>query len=648
MTGRISAPNLASLFAEAGSRWGQYPAFSTRRADGTFQSVSFRAWIDRSLALATALIELGVEARDHVAILSDNCFEWIMADAAVQFCGGADVPRAADVTESEIAYILDHADVEVAFVQNAGVLAKLESVRGQLPKLRHLILMSHGEKTGKEKKKGHLSKNVHALRDLEIRGEKLRLQGDRRAEERITGISSEDLFTLIYTSGTTGVPKGVQLTHAAMASQIRNLPFVLTPKDRALSILPIWHSYERVFEVISIACGVHTYYTSLRHLGEDLQSVRPTIMVSAPRLWEGLYQRILSKVQKAPLLSRMLFMTARFTAHEVRAADSFFSGRQINLHGRDVLVSAVMAIRHAAGWALCRIPSLLLDRLVLSKLRAVVGGEFRGTISGGGALPPHVDAFFNDIGIPVLEGYGLTESCPVLAVRTWEKLVIGTVGPVFPGTELRIVDLVTGAILYPDPTRRDLGRGKRGEIHAKGPQIMKGYYKDPEVTARVLQDGWLATGDIGLVTFNDCLKIVGRCKETIVLLGGENVEPLPIESKLLESHLIDQCMVVGQDQKHLGLLVVPSLAGFAGAGIPAEDGAELKARPEAGEMLRLEIRRLVGEATGFKTFERIAAFALIEKPFEVGDELTMTFKLRRHVITEKYGKLIQELLRSGS
>jgi long-chain acyl-CoA synthetase len=226
--------------------------------------------------------------------------------------------------------------------------------------------------------------------------------------------------------------------------------------------------------------------------------------------------------------------------------------------------------------------------------------------------------------------------------------VIGTVGPVFPGTEIRIVDLVTGTILYPDPTRRDLGRGKRGEIHAKGPQIMKGYYKDPEVTARVLQDGWLATGDIGLVTFNDCLKIVGRCKETIVLLGGENVEPLPIESKLLESHLIDQCMVVGQDQKHLGVLIVPSLDGFAGAGISAEDGAGLKARPEAREMLRLEIRRLVGEATGFKPFERIAAFELIEKPFQVGDELTMTFKLRRHVITEKYGKLIQELLRGGS
>ena len=305
-----------------------------------------------------------------------------------------------------------------------------------------------------------------------------------------------------------------------------------------------------------------------------------------------------------------------------------------------MLVSALMAVRHAIGWTLCILPSMLLDQLVLAKLRAVVGGEFRGTISGGGALPPHVDAFFNDIGIPVLEGYGLTESCPVLAVRTWDKLVIGTVGPFFPETEIRIVDLLTGAILYPDPTCRYLGRGKRGEIHAKGLQIMKGYYKDPEGTSRVLRDGWLATGDLGVVTFNDCLKIVGRCKETIVLLGGETVEPLPIESKLLESPLIDQCMVVGQDQKHLGVLIVPSVGGFAAVGIEVADCASLASRPETRDKIQKEIRRLVSGETGFKPFERIAAHELLGKPFEVGDELTMTFKLKRHVIAEKYaGKM---------
>lgn len=636
MSDRIDSPNLASLIREAGERWGDLPAFSSRRPDGTFYSVSYRAWSDRSLALATALIELGVGARDHVAILSDNCFEWILADASVQFCGAADVPRAADVTAEEIAYILGHADVGVAFVENETVLAKVESVRDRLPGLRHLIVLAGDADIAS-------ARNVHRLRDLEIAGERLRVGGDRRAEERIAGVSSEDLYTIIYTSGTTGVPKGVRLSHGSIISQVRNLPFALGPEDRALSILPVWHIYERVFEMLSVSSGLHTYYTTLRHLGEDLKAARPTIMASAPRLWEGLHRRILSTVEKAPLIRRVLFHAARISSHAVRRAEDFLSGRKVDLTGRSFPVSLLLGAFHAAVWLVFILPFLLLDAIVLKKLRAIVGGCFRGTISGGGALPPHVDEFFNDIGIPVLEGYGLTESGTVLAVRTWDRLVIGTVGPAFPGTEIRIVDPVTATILYPDTTRRDHGRGRRGEIHAKGPQMMSGYHKDPEKTALVLRDGWLSTGDLGLVTYNDCIKIVGRCKETIVLLGGENVEPLPIESKLLESPLIDQCMVVGQDQKHLGVLVVPSVGGFATAGIEAADSASLASRSDVREKIQKEIRRLVSGETGFKPFERIAAVELLGKPFEVGDELTMTFKLKRHVIAEKYAGKMQTM-----
>lgn len=642
MVGRIKSPNLASLFRKAGERWGDLPAFSSRRSDGTFHSVSYRAWNDRSVALATALIDLGVGCRDHVAILSDNRFEWILADAAVQFCGAADVPRASDVTPDEIAYILDHADVSIAFVENAAVLAEVESVRTRLPRLRHLIIMDGDGGGGK-----HASgRGLHHLRDLEIRGEELRASGDRRVEERIAAVRPEDLYTIIYTSGTTGVPKGVLLSHRSIMSQVENLPFEIGPQDRALSILPVWHIYERVFEMLSVASGLHTYYTSLRHLGDDLKSVRPTIMASAPRLWEGLYRRIMSTVEKASPVRRALFHAARVSSHAVRRSEDFLRGRTVDLKGRSAPVSLMLGVSHAAAWIIFILPFRILDGLVLKKLRGVVGGCFRGTISGGGALPPHVDEFFNDIGIPVLEGYGLTETGTVLAVRTWNRLIIGTVGSVFPGTELRIIDPVTGFVLYPDPARRDLGRGLRGEIQARGPQLMSGYHKDPEMTAKVMRDGWLATGDLGLVTFNDCIKIVGRCKETIVLLGGENVEPLPIESRLLESPLIDQCMVVGQDQKQLGVLVVPSLAGFAAAGIEVSDIASLIGRAETGGMIRDEIRRLVGASSGFKPFERIAAVDLLEKPFEVGDELTMTFKLKRHVIAGKYAAKIKAMFDS--
>jgi long-chain acyl-CoA synthetase len=634
MSSRIDSPHLASLFREAGDRWGERPAFATRQSDGSFCSISYRAWRDRALALAEALIDLGVGARDHVAILSDNRFEWILADAAILFCGAADVPRAADITSREITYILDHADVGVVFVENAAVLSKISPLLPELPGIRHLVVMDPDFMARDEAM-------ILRLADLEERGARLRSEGSRHAEQRIEGGQPDDLFTIIYTSGTTGTPKGVQLTHAAMASQVRNLPFDLRPDDRSLSILPVWHSFERVFEVISIAAGLETCYTTLRNLGEDLKTVRPTIMASAPRLWEGLYQRVISGVEKAPPLRRTLFRAARISAHAVRTARSFFTGQEIDLFGRSAVKAFVMALCHAVAWVVFMVPSLLLDRLVLSKLRSAVGGRLRGTISGGGALPPHVDAFFNDIGIPVLEGYGLTESCPVLAVRTWDKLVIGTVGPAFPETEIRIADPATGRILYPDRARGDLGRGLRGEIQAKGPQIMKGYYKDPEGTDCVLRDGWLSTGDLGLVTFNDCLKIVGRCKETIVLLGGENVEPLPIESKLLESPLIDQCMVVGQDQKHLGVLIVPSVGGFAAVGVTGWTTEELAIRPEARKLIQAEIRRLVCAATGFKPFERLVAVELIGKPFEVGDELTMTFKLRRHIITEKYCDVIK-------
>lgn len=633
---RIVSSDLASLYREAGDRWGNAPAFATRRADGFFHSVGFREWRDRSLDLAEALIGLGLSARDHVAILSDNRFEWILSDAAVQFCGAADVPRASDITPAEISYILDHAAVGVAFVENETVLAKVLSVRKELPFLKHLVLMEKGRDSGSLP----CDLPVHFIGDLELSGRELRLRGGRQAEERIRGINPEDLYTIIYTSGTTGHPKGVRLSHRSILSQVANLPFDLTPGDRSLSILPIWHVYERVFEMLSIACGLCTHYTSLRNLGEDLRTARPTIMASAPRLWEALYQRILSGVKKTSPVKRSLFHAAVRSAHAVRRARAFFAGLELDLVGRSAMQSLLLGIRHASSWLLWFLPWFLLDRIVLNKLRSVTGGCLRGTISGGGALPPHVDAFFNDLGIPVLEGYGLTESGTVLAVRTWGRLVIGTVGPPFPGTELRIVDPADGTVVWPDPVRRDKGCGRRGEIQAKGPQLMSGYHRDPEKTASVLREGWLSTGDLGVMTFNGCLKIVGRCKETIVLLGGENVEPLPIESKLLESPLIDQCMVVGQDRKHLGVLVVPSLAGFSEAGIDAADVGSLAADPRSRARILVEIRVLISGENGFKPFERIAAVELLGKAFQPGEELTMTFKLRRHVIAEKHAAKI--------
>lgn len=628
MPGRIVPRNIADLFREAAARYGDQPAFGSRQKGGGFVFTSFRELYERGLNLATGLIDLGVQARDHVGLLADNRLEWIVADCAVQICGAADVPRGTDITEGEVRYILEHSDSRLTFVENAGVLQKLSASGASC----RAIVMSPAY-------------DGDALRmvDVEARGRELRAQGDRRAEGRMEAIRPEDRFTLIYTSGTTGTPKGVQLTHANMVSQVRNLPFDLLPGERALSLLPVWHSYERVFEMLAISSGVTTYYTSIRHVGDDLKSVKPTIMCSAPRLWESLYLKIFANVEKAPPLRRKLFELAYTSAVRVHRARRFFMGQQLDTTGRGPAESAGLLLRHIGNLLVFTIPYLVLDGVVLKKLRDVVGGEFRGTISGGGALQPHVDEFFNFIGIPVLEGYGLTETSPVLAVRTWDNLVIGTVGPVYPGTEIRIVDLNTGEIFFPNPSRPGGGRGLRGEIHAKGPQIMAGYYKDPEGTARILSDGWLNTGDIGMVTFNDCLKILGRSKDTIVLLSGENVEPVPIEHRLTESPLIDQCMVVGQDQKFLSALIVPNLDAFRAAGANVADATEIASHPEASRLLDSEIRRLVSAESGFKPFERIGGWEIIPKPFEIGEELTATLKLRRHVVTDHYAEKIRAI-----
>jgi long-chain acyl-CoA synthetase len=632
---RISANTLAILFREAADRFGDLPAFATKDPSGVYQPTSFRELCEDGLALATALIDLGLRPQEHVGLLSDNRLEWILCDYGVILAGCADVPRGTDITPAEIAYILTHSDARFVFVENTGVLEKLDRVRLSTRGVEKVILMDP---------KAVARSGALRLPDLLTTGRKLRAAGDRRAEERIANTRSQDLFTIIYTSGTTGTPKGVPLTHANMTSQARNLPFDLSPGDRALTILPVWHSYERVFEMVAISMGVCTYYTNVRTIGEDLKMVRPTVMASAPRLWENLYQKLMARIDKAPPLRRKLFHAARFCTCRVKRAERFFLGQELDLHGRGPAETFLRGIGHLSRWIALQLPYRILDKVVLAKLREAVGcSAFRGTISGGGALQPHVDEFFNFIGIPVLEGYGLTESSPVLAVRTWKNLVIGTVGPFYPETEIRIVDLESGRILYPDRSRRDHGRGRRGEIHARGPQIMTGYYKDPERTARVLQDGWLKTGDIGMVTFNNCLKIVGRCKDTIVLRNGENVEPLPIESKLVQSPLVDHCMVVGQDQRHLGALIVPSLDGFRAAGLLAANLLELAASPKARTLMESETRRLISVEEGFKSFERIADFRFVTKPFEVGQEMTATYKLKRHVITRQYASLIEEM-----
>lgn len=630
----VVAENLALMYRDAAERYGDAPAFGTRVGKNEFSTISYAELYESGCCLSTALIELGLRARSHVALLSDNRVEWNIADYAVILAGAADVPRGTDVTNQEIEYIVNHSDAEIVFVESRKLLDRVISLMPALQNVKHLILMDA---------KQEAPEGVLQFYALIEEGKRLRQAGDKRVEERISGTQPSDLFTLIYTSGTTGTPKGVQLAHANMVSQVKYLPFPLSSDDRLLSILPVWHSYERVFEMIALSNGSCTYFTSIRTLGEDLRCVRPTMMASAPRLWENLYLKILKNVDGASPIKQALFKAAYFCSRMVKSGWFFIQGKKLDMTGRPALLSLALGIGYGLRVLVFLLPYVLLNAIVLKNLRAIVGGEFKGTVSGGGALQPHVDEFFNYIGVPVQEGYGLTETSPVIAVRTEKKLVIGTVGPLYEETELRIVDINTQEILYPNTKYSGDGRGLKGEIHVKGPQVMQGYYKNDEATERVLQDGWINTGDVGAYTFNDCLKIMGRSKDTIVLLNGENIEPIPIEAKLCESALIDQCMVVGQDQKCLSALVVPSLEGFAAAGIGAETVVDLSANEENARAVSAEVKRLVNADHGFKAFEQIQDIRLLPKPFEIGDEMTNTFKVKRHVVDEKYAELVASM-----
>lgn len=645
MSSKITAKNLAELFYDSAKKFEDQPAFGTKNNVRQFTMMSFRELYETGVRLATGLIDLGLKAHDHVAVLSENRIEWIITNYGIILSGAVDVPRGTDVTDGDIRYILPHSDAKMVFVENEVVLRKIEKNISELKNITHIIVMDSDtnalNKT--DHKNGKIQINpstqpfprVISMIDLIAKGKTLIESGDRRVEERVIAIQPEDLFTIIYTSGTTGEPKGVMLTHANMISQLKNIPINIGPNDRFLSILPVWHSFERVFQMGTIAMGATQYYTNVRNIREDLLIVKPTFIASAPRLWESLYQGMQSKIQTSSLIKKILFKLAYGCALKIQRSIQFLKGNRLDLYGRNLFQSILFALFSLVSIIVLYLPYLFLDSMVLKKLRLATGGKLRGSVSGGGSLPFHIDEFFNTIKIPVFEGYGLTETSPGLAFRTPKHFVVGSVGRMFPDTEILLKDIETGDVIYPPK------KGIKGEIYVRGPQIMKGYYKRSEATAKVLTyDGWLNTGDLGIMTFNDTLKIVGRTKETIVLLNGENIEPVPIENKLIQSPLIDQVMVVGQDQKYLGALILPSLDKFSNYGSTYE---QLAINNAVQEKIEQEVKSLIRIENGFKSFEKIVEVRLLPKSFEVGEELSAKLSVKRHVVAAKYESLINSM-----
>ncbi|BDA77364.1 long-chain-fatty-acid--CoA ligase [Leptospira kobayashii] len=681
------ANNLAEVYKESSEKFGTKPAFWYKNAAKEYQAITYKELYEDGLALAEALIDLGVDARDHVGILADNRKEWIVADCAVLLAGAANVPRGSDITDSEIVYILNHSGAKIVFIENDKVYEKFKNNKSQIKGVKTVIILDQDSKI----KSG--SGVLHFL-DLLKKGKELRSKGKKEAEKRISKIKPDDLFTLIYTSGTTGMPKGVMLMHSNMIHQLHYVvPNVakVTPEDRMLSILPVWHIFERVVEYFAIVNGGSTYYTKVTDLRNDIQKARPTFMASAPRVWESIYNGIYTRIndpKQTPPVRRLLFKVAYFFSKHYHSSIRFLKGLEVDYENRNIfqsLIGGVIAIVKLlvtapfsltilggiAGYYLSSIGNPLstvayvisglglilnvftLDRIVLSKIRQATGGHLRATLSGGGALQKHVDAFFMDIGITVLEGYGMTETGPVISVRSFERPIMGSVGDIVPLTQVQIRDDAGKVLCHIDDKKNIISgkQGVKGVVHLNGPQVMKGYYKNPETTAKTIVDGWMNTGDIGMINFKKTLTLTGRAKDTIVLLGGENVEPVPIENKIDESPFIKQSMVVGQDQKVLGAIIVPdfdALAAWAADnGITETKPEKLITEPKVVDFYKKEVRNFNSVKTGFKNFEQVQYVTIITKPFEVGDELTNLMKMKRHVITEKYKDRILELYKNS-
>jgi len=592
--------------------------------------------------VAAAFASLGLAAGEVVALLADNSPRWLLADQGLMRLGAADAVRGSTAPVEECRYILDDSGAVALVLENATQLRSLQAA-GPLPdRLRWIVLLQGDPEPGDpDPTDADPAGSRSTCRCLGW--DTLLSLGAAAPSPPWPDADASRLATILYTSGTTGQPKGVPLTQANLLQQLRHLGVAVAPDpgDRVLSVLPIWHAYERSAEYFLLSCGCTQTYTTLKQLRPDLQKVRPHYLISVPRLWEALLAGFEDALGAMPpsrqrLLRGALRLSRFHSLQRRRALDR-------TLTPASLTVRAAAALTTLLTWPFHGLASRLFWPRVRQQL---IGGRLRTAISGGGALAIHVDAFFEAIGIELLVGYGLTETSPVLSCRRPWNNRRGSAGQPLPDTALRIVDPETGALV---PI------GARGKVLARGAQVMGGYFGKPEATAKVLDaEGWFDTGDLGHLLPDGSLVLTGRAKDTIVLSNGENIEPGPLEEALMACALVEQVMVVGQDRRALAALVVPALEAVATfareAGLPApvaqaaEGGGESWSADAALlKALTSRFNRRLAARPGSRPDERLAAVALVA-PFTIENGLlTQTLKQRRDRIANRDGALIEAL-----
>jgi long-chain acyl-CoA synthetase len=639
--GTIMAETLPLLFLERVKAYPELVMQYSKQGGDSFKPTSYKDMAEEVACLAAGLLELGVKRGDNIGLISDNRKEWLITDLAVLGLGAADVPRGCDATEQEISYILSFSSCSLTVLENDKQLAKILANKKAMPELKHAIMYDKAsDAIAKEAKAAGVS--LYDYAEVFAKGQARRASKPGEYEAEAAKGKANDVATLIYTSGTTGEPKGVMLSHKNFMHQCEVLPEIINigKGEIWLSVLPVWHSFERIVQYAIIAVTATIAYS--KPIGAimlpDFQAIKPHWMASVPRIWESVKDGIYKNIRQQGGAKKVLFTFFVGIGESWALLRNMLLGRLPNFGHRSRLLDILLPI----------IPLILLaplrglgEVLIFKKIKTKLGGRFRAGISGGGAMPGSVDVFFDTVGVQILEGYGLTETAPVLAVRPQRRPIMGTVGPAMRGTEFKIVD----------EQGKDLGRCKKGVVWARGPQVMLGYYKKPELTAKVMKgDGWIDTGDIGMLTKDGYLRLTGRAKDTIVLRGGENVEPLPIEQRINDSMYVKQTVVLGQDERYLAALIVPDqeivMSWAKDNNIPIVDYETLLTQPEVRELFDYEISQAISSKNGFKTFERIFKFELLPQLFEQGKELSAKQEIKRHAINEIYKHKIDKLFKN--
>ncbi|HKI79840.1 MAG TPA: long-chain fatty acid--CoA ligase [Ignavibacteriaceae bacterium] len=569
------------------------------KTGGKYTGITYKKFKIETEDFANGLASIGIQRNDKVAIISENRPEWVYSDMAILGLGAIDVPLYPSLTSESIEFILNNSESKIIIVSNKFQLNKVLKIRKNCSQLQYIIVINEKDSIPEDDK-------VLSFKKIQLMGESFKQKNPTYFKNKMKDVKSDDLCTIIYTSGTTGKPKGVMLTHWNILSNSKAALEILpiNETDVWLSFLPLCHIFERMggYYTGFASGGTMCYAESIEAVSTNLMEVRPTLMTSVPRLFERIYSKVIRNVENQKPSKQKIFHWALNVGKDYAKAK------------KNKNISLALSAKYK-----------LADKLVLDKIRQKTGGNLRFFVSGGAALARELGEFFEALGILIIEGYGLTESSPVITANRIDDYKFGSVGKPAPGVEVKIAS--------------------DGEILARGPNIMQGYYKNKKETDAVLKDGWLHTGDIGVFDADGFLIITDRKKHLFKTTGGKYIAPTPIENLFVSSKFIDQFVLVGDSRMFLSALIVPDFEAvreYADSHkISYKTNEELAKNEVIYKLIEQDMTRFQKQLANY---ERVRKFVLLEKPFTIeSGEITPSMKVKRKFVEERYKHLIEEM-----